>query len=425
MPDAPHPLPRPTADLPLETARAALLASLPAPVAEVETVALREALGRVLAQDQASPIDVPAGDCAAMDGYALRAAERGLAAGPGLRLAGAGLAGRPHAGPVPAGACVRITTGALLPDGLDTVLPLEQARAAEGRVWAEGEGVAAGAHVRRAGEDLARGQRVLPAGRLLGAAELGLAASMGLAHLPVRRRLRVAFLATGDELCPPGQPLPRGGVYDSNRVVLEAMLHRLGGVAPLDFGTVRDDPAALEARFREAAAAADVVISTGGVSVGEADHTKAVMARLGRVDFWQLALRPGRPMAVGRLPAGPGGREALLVGLPGNPVAVMVTFHAVVRGLLLALAGATPPRLPTVHARCAAPIAKRPGRSEFPRGRLERDADGRWTVSLAGGQGAAMLRGMAEGDGLILLEHGRGPVAAGEEVEVLPFHALA
>lgn len=421
------PAPTPPAALPLEAAREALRAWLPTPATEPapECLPLREALGRVLAQDQASPIDVPGRDSAAMDGYALRGAELAQASGPGLALAGVGLAGRPHAGPVPAGACLRITTGAVLPEGLDTVLPLELARVEGGRVQAEAGALRPGAHVRRAGEDLRRGALALPAGRVLGAAELGLAASMGLASLPVRRRPRVAFLSTGDELCPLGTPLPEGGVYDSNRVTLQAMLQRLGVVEPLDFGSVRDEPQALEARFREAATAAEVVISTGGVSVGEADHTKAVMARLGRVDFWQLAMRPGRPMAIGRLPGGRDGQGALLFGLPGNPVAVMVTFYAVVRELLLALAGATPPALPTVWARSAGPIAKRPGRSEFPRGRLARSPEGRWTVALAGGQGAAMLRAMAEGDGLILLGHAQGEVAAGDWVEVLPFHGLA
>ncbi len=395
------------------------IARLVTPVTAVESLALRSALGRVLAVDVVSSIDVPGLDNSAMDGYALRGADLEGAADTTLELAGAGFAG--FEGPVGAGQCVRIMTGAVMPAGLDTVVPQEFTRLEAGRVCIPAGVVRAGDNRRLAGEDIARGAVALGAGRVLRPADLGLLASLGLAEVRVRRRVRVAFFSTGSELRSLGETLDPGSVYDSNRYTLWGMLQRLG-VEVIDLGVVRDDPQALEAAFASAARDADAVITSGGVSVGEADHTKHVMAALGEVLFWRIAMRPGRPMAIGRIASQ--GHTALLFGLPGNPVAVMVTFYALVRDALLALGGAAASPLLTVRAASIEPIRKRPGRTEYQRAVVARGSDGRWQVRTTGSQGSGILRSMSEANGLVVLGHEQGNVAAGEEVEVLPFDAL-
>ena len=397
------------------------IARLVTPVTAVESLALRSALGRVLAVDVVSSIDVPGLDNSAMDGYALRGADLDGSADTTLELAGAGFAGVRFEGPVGAGQCVRIMTGAVMPAGLDTVVPQEFTRLEGGRVCIPAGVVRAGDNRRLAGEDIARGAVALGAGRVLRPADLGLLASLGLAEVRVRRRVRVAFFSTGSELRSLGETLDPGSVYDSNRYTLWGMLQRLG-VEVIDLGVVRDDPQALEAAFASAARDADAVITSGGVSVGEADHTKHVMAALGEVLFWRIAMRPGRPMAIGRIASQ--GHTALLFGLPGNPVAVMVTFYALVRDALLALGGAAPSPLLTVRAASIEPIRKRPGRTEYQRAVVARGSDGRWQVRTTGSQGSGILRSMSEANGLVVLGHEQGNVAAGEEVEVLPFDAL-
>ncbi|RZT97826.1 gephyrin-like molybdotransferase Glp [Rivibacter subsaxonicus] len=392
-------------------------------VGEVEAVGLREALGRVLAQDLVSPINVPAQDNSAMDGYALASSDLAPDAPTTLRVVGgsAFAGGAPPAAPG-RGECVRIMTGAVMPAGCDTVLPQEFCRV-DGEYISFAAGILKpGDNRRLAGEDLARGEAALQAGRVLRPADIGIAASLGQATLPLFRKLRVAFFSTGDELRSVGQPLDPGCVYDSNRYTLHAMLTRLG-VEVLDLGVVRDDPVALEAAFLDAASRADAIITSGGVSVGEADHTKQVMARLGEVAFWTIAMRPGRPMAFGSIRNG--AARAVLFGLPGNPVAVMVTFYAFVRAALLQMAGATPAPLPLLRARAAAPIRKKPGRTEYQRGIVERDADGGdWRVRLTGGQGSGILRSMSQANGLVLLHHAQGAVAAGDWLDVVPFDSL-
>ncbi|HEV7577687.1 MAG TPA: gephyrin-like molybdotransferase Glp [Caldimonas sp.] len=390
-------------------------------VQAVEKVALRSALGRVLADDVVSAIDVPSHDNSAMDGYALRADELDATAESTFTVAGAGFAGGRFAGEVGARACVRIMTGAVMPAGLDTVVPQEFARVDGDVVRVPAGVVRPGANRRRAGEDLARGEVALAAGRIVRPADLGLLASLGAAEVAVFRRLRVAFFSTGNELRSVGETLDAGSVYDSNRYTLWAMLQRLG-VEVLDLGVVRDEPAALAAAFRVAADAADAVITSGGVSVGEADHTKAVMAELGDVLFWRIAMRPGRPMAIGRIERG--GREAILFGLPGNPVAVMVTFYALVRDALLAMSGASAAPLPALRAASVEAIRKKAGRTEYQRGVVTRSSSGDWQVRITGSQGSGILRSMSEANGLVVLPHGQGDVAAGELVDVLPFDGL-
>jgi molybdopterin molybdotransferase len=313
-------------------------------------------------------------------------------------------------------------TGAVMPMGCDTVVPQELTVLADGVIRIQAGVLKAGDNRRFAGEDLRRGETALPAGRIMKPADLGLLASLGVAEVPVLRKLRVAFFSTGDELRSIGEALEPGCIYDSNRYTLHGMLTRLRCVDLIDMGVIADEPAALEAAMTSAADNADVIITTGGVSVGEADHTKAVMARLGDVQFWKIAMRPGRPMAVGHIQSG--ARQAMLLGLPGNPVAVMVTFYAFARDVLLQMAGAAPGRLPTIAARLSAPVRKKAGRTEYQRVCLQANEDGSWTALLTGQQGSGVLRSMADADGLLVLGHEQGSLNAGDTVQVLPFNAL-
>jgi molybdopterin molybdotransferase len=390
------------------------------PISDFEKIEIRKALGRVLAQDIVPAINVPAHDNSAMDGYAVRSADFSSNE-LSLEEIGSALAGRPFAGKVGRGQCVRIMTGAVMPEGADTVVVQEVVqRDEQNRRVLIPKGQKTGQNVRYAGEDLKVGVPVLAPGKLLRPAELGLVASLGIPEIKVKRKLRVAFFSTGDELASIGRPLAEGEVYDSNRYTLHGMLSRLG-VEILDLGVVRDDPALLEAAFRKAAGAADAVITTGGVSVGEADFTRELMAKLGEVLFWKIAMRPGRPMAFGRI------GDAWLFGLPGNPVAVMVTFYQFVRDALLHLSGRTDDyAVPLLQAVSSQPIRKIPGRTEFQRGILYKDKEkNRWQVRTTGQQGSGVLRSMSEANCFIVLEHERGKVEAGELVSVQLFEGLA
>ncbi|MFY7864753.1 gephyrin-like molybdotransferase Glp [Roseateles sp.] len=399
---------------------------LPRPT-ELERLPLRSALGRVLAADIVSPLQVPAHDNSAMDGYALRAIDLNPQAETRLRVVGTSLAGAAAVGPVGVGECQRIMTGALMPAGLDTVVPQEFTRVEEGWVIIPPGLLRAGDNRRLAGEDLALGSVALAAGRRLTPSDLGLLASLGLGQVQVWRRTRVAIMSTGDELRAVGtdaqaQPLPEGCLYDSNRHTLWAMLERLGMIEVIDLGLVPDQPEALRQAFERGAREADAIISSGGVSVGEADYTKRVMAELGEVLFWKIAMRPGRPMAIGKIRSGE--REALLFGLPGNPVAVMVTFYAFVREALLRISGAKPEPLLMLKAACTRPLRKKAGRTEYQRGIVSRTSDGRWQVEITGNQGSGILSSMSQANGLVVLGHEQGNIAAGDAVDVLPFEGL-
>ncbi|MEJ6005401.1 gephyrin-like molybdotransferase Glp [Paucibacter sp. AS339] len=392
---------------------------------ERERLPLRAALGRVLADDVVSPLQVPAHDNSAMDGYALRASELNPNGETRLSLAGTSLAGGAPSGSLPPGHCQRIMTGALMPAGLDTVVPQEFTRMEDGLIVIPPGILRAGDNRRLAGEDLALGSVALAAGRRLTPADIGLLASLGLADVAVWRRVRVAIMSTGDELRAVGdasEPLPAGCLYDSNRYTIWAMLERLGCVEVIDLGIVRDRPEALRQAFERAADEADAIISSGGVSVGEADYTKRVMAELGEVLFWKIAMRPGRPMAIGKIRGS--AREAILFGLPGNPVAVMVTFYAFVRDALLRMGGADPAPLPMLRAASVQPLRKKAGRTEYQRGVLSRAADGGWQVEITGNQGSGILSSMSQANGLVVLGHEQGDVAAGDSVDVLPFEGL-
>ena len=392
-------------------AREAMRACL-SPLVESERVPVREALGRVLAQQIVPSIDVPAHDNSAMDGYAVRFADIEAP----LREIGTALAGRPFGGRVGPGECVRIMTGAVMPPGADTVV-IQEAVKKDGERIVVPSGQKRAQNVRYAGEDLKTGVAVLQPGKLLRPAELGLIASLGIGEVRVKRRLRVAFFSTGDELASIGAALKEGEVYDSNRYTVHGMLSRLG-VEITDLGVVRDDPQALEHAFRKAAFA-DAIITTGGVSVGEADFVKQLMAKLGEVLFWKIAMRPGRPMAFGKI------GNSYLFGLPGNPVAVMVTFYQFVRDALLHLSGRSDDyAIPLLQAACAERMRKVPGRTEYQRGILFRE-EGTWQVKTTGQQGSGVLRSMSEANCFIVLEHERGTVEAGEPVSVQLFEGLA
>ena len=419
----------------------AILERLAAPVPQTEQAGIFDALGRVLAEDVISPLSVPPHDNSAMDGYAFDGAQ--LRPGQPLALRPVGptaFAGAAWAGTVAAGDCVKIMTGAVMPPGLDTVVPQELTTTdAGGRIHIAADALRRGDNRRLRGEDLMQGRVALAKGELLAPAALGLIASLGLTTVTVYRRLRVACLSTGDEILSLGEPPRAGAVYDSNRYTLFGLLARLG-VQVIDMGVVRDDPALLTAALRRAAREADAIITSGGAGAGEADHTRATLQTLGDVAFWRIAMRPGRPMAVGCIrpeiraksassaypeSAGSYENESILFGLPGNPVAVMVTFLAFVRPALLRMMGCTATATitpPLLRAVAAEPLRKKPGRTEYQRGLVTTAADGTLQVRTTGHQGSGVLSSMAQANGLIVLGHERGDVAPGEAVDVMMFH---
>jgi molybdopterin molybdotransferase len=383
-----------------------------------QDVYLFDALGRVLAQDVISPISVPAHNNSAMDGFAFDAAQLQADQPLTLRVVGTALAGKAWQGKVNAGECLKIMTGAILPDGLDTIAPQEFCQVDSAHdvttVTIPPNILKAGDNRRLMGEDLMQGHAALKAGQHLTPAALGLVASLGLPDVRVHRRLRVAYFSTGDEVLSLGEAPREGALYDSNRYTVFGLLTRLG-CEVIDMGVVRDDPALLEAAFAKAAQEADAIITSGGVSVGEADFTKAMMKKLGDVAFWKIAMRPGRPMAVGRI------GKSVLFGLPGNPVAVMVTFLAFVRPALLRMMGSTAQPAPLLKAKSLEPLRKKAGRTEYQRGFVSSAADGTLQVCTTGNQGSGVLSSMVQGNGLIVLHHEQGNVAVGDEVDVLMF----
>jgi molybdopterin molybdotransferase len=397
----------------------ALIRQFLAPVTATERVHIRAALGRVLAQEVVSPIAVPAHDNSAMDGWAVRFADLRADGDTQLERVGESFAGKPHAGAVGPGEAVRIFTGGIMPPGTDSVVMQERATEIDGGVRVPaGALTKAGQNRRFAGEDLKAGQLVFPLGQPVRPAELGMLASLGINEVSVYRKLRVAFFSTGDELKSIGTPLAEGQIYDSNRYTLYGMLSRLN-CDIVDMGVVPDVPQELERAFAAAAASADVVITSGGVSVGEADYVKQLLDKLGEVLFWKIAMKPGRPLAYGKI----GG--AHFFGLPGNPVAVMVTFYAFVRDALLVLSGRrdTGP-MPMFKAALSAPIRKAPGRTEYQRGILSPDGAGGWSVRTTGDQGSGILSSMSLANCFVVLPTPTGNVAAGEMVDVLLLEGL-
>jgi len=391
----------------------ALIRQFLSPVTATERVHIRAALGRFLAQEVVSPIAVPGHDNSAMDGWAVRFADLAAEGETELARVGDSFAGKPHIGAIGAGETVRIFTGGIMPAGSDSVVMQERATEIAGGVRIPAGAVSkAGQNRRFAGEDLKQGQVVFGVGQPVRPAELGMLASLGIGEVTVYRKLRVAFFSTGDELKSIGTPLAAGDIYDSNRYTLYGMLTRLN-CDIVDMGVVPDVPEELERAFATAAASADVVITSGGVSVGEADFVRQLLNKLGEVLFWKIAMKPGRPLAYGRI------GSAHFFGLPGNPVAVMVTFYAFVRDALLVLSGcrdAGP--MPLFKAALGAPIRKAPGRMEFQRGILSLDSAGGWTVRTTGDQGSGILSSMSQANCFIVLPTKTGNVAAGEMVDV-------
>ncbi|MDR0214944.1 MAG: molybdopterin molybdenumtransferase MoeA [Comamonas sp.] len=457
-----HPAAAPTAQN-LSTAQVleqlhALLQPL-GPVAEQETLSLTDALDRVLAESVICPVNVPPHDNSAMDGYAFASAEPSSPKGGPQRLhvVGTVLAGAPWTQAIGPGECVKIMTGAVMPAGLDTVVPHEQVTACGDEIEFDAGSLKPGANRRLCGEDLRQGEAALPAGQRLTPAALGLLASLGLGQVTVRRRLRVAYFSTGDELLSPGAEPREGAIYDSNRFSLQGLLRRMGAHV-LDLGSVPDEPAALEERLREAATLADVVMTSGGISAGEADHTRAMLQRLGTVQFWRVAMRPGRPLAVGLLSPATlalnpvaekfteksafnpipdsanssdkqsismtSKRPAVLLGLPGNPVAAMVSFLMFVRPSLAFLAGERAAPTTMLQALSSERLRKREGRTEYLRGVLTLNEQAQATVRTTGPQGSALLSSMVDANCIIVLDDARGDVQPGEYVHILPMHGL-
>ena len=394
------------------------LSELVASISESEETGIFQALARVLAADIISPISVPPHDNSAMDGYAFDGAQLSSTNALNLNVIGTALAGKAWQGQVQPGQCVKIMTGAVMPNGLDTVVPQELATVAvEPGITIAAGLLRAGDNRRKLGEDLMQGQTALQKGALLNPASLGLLASLGIERIKVWRKLRVAYFSTGDEILSLGQAPREGAVYDSNRYTVTGLLQRLG-CEVLDFGVVGDQPALLEAAFKQAASQADAVITSGGVSVGEADYTKAMMHQLGDVAFWKIAMRPGRPLAVGRI------GKSVLFGLPGNPVAVMVTFLTFVRPALLKMMGSTAAPVPLLKAHSSEVIRKKPGRTEYQRGIVSNAPDGSLQVRTTGNQGSGVLSSMVQANGLIVLHHNQGNVALGDEVDVMMFEGV-
>ncbi len=429
------------------------LAALVQPVQILETAALFDALDRVLAHDIISPISVPAHDNSAMDGFAFAGSSLIAGQATQLRIIGTALAGKAWQGAVAAGECVKIMTGAVMPEGLDTVVPQELCTVSGDQISITANVLKTGDNRRFAGEDLLAGSIALSKGELLAPAALGLLASLNIGEVKVYRKLKVAYFSTGDEVLSLGDAPREGAIYDANRYTVFGLLKRWG-CEVIDMGVVRDDPALLEAAFLQAAAQADAIITSGGVSVGEADHTKAMMKKLGDVAFWKIAMRPGRPMAVGRIQRSlltasheesasrpyktgivsyendsPSDIDScILFGLPGNPVATMVTMLAFVHPALLRMAGAATKYADAplyLQARSSEALRKKPGRTEYQRGLVSRASDGSLQVRItSANQGSGVLSSMVAANGLIVLHHAQGDVAAGDAVDVMMFEGV-
>ncbi len=426
------------------------LAQLVQPVQMLETVALFDALDRVLAQDVVSPISVPAHDNSAMDGFAFAGSALVAEQVTKLKIVGTALAGKVWQGAVAAGECVKIMTGAVMPAGLDTVVPQELCSVSGNAISIAENVLKTGDNRRFAGEDLLAGSVALSKGELLTPAALGLLASLNISEVLVYRQLRVAYFSTGDEVLSLGDAPREGAIYDANRYTVFGLLKRWG-CEVIDMGVVRDDPALLEAAFLQAATQADAIITSGGVSVGEADHTKAMMKKLGDVAFWKIAMRPGRPMAAGRLVRSSNSisedksasspykisassyeidsEQCILFGLPGNPVATMVTMLCFVRPALLRMSGANPEKYGSeplyLKAASLESLRKKPGRTEYQRGCVSRAPDGSLQVRItSANQGSGVLSSMVAANGLIVLHHDQGHVKAGDSVDVMMFEGV-
>ena len=399
--------------LPVEQARERLLQAVQT-VTAVEQLHLRSALGRVLAEPLVANINVPPFANSAMDGYAVRSQDCCDSPQTVLEVVGTSFAGRPFKGEVSEHQCVRIMTGAVLPEGADAVLMQEHVKRDGERISFDGSSVKSGRNVRYAGEDSRQGDTVLEPGIKLGAAEIGLLTSVGISEVRVSRRLRVAFFSTGDELAAIGTPLAKGQIYDSNRYALFGMLSK-PGIECYDLGVIPDQREAVRAAFQQAGEMADLILTSGGVSVGEADYVTETLAELGEINFWRMAMKPGKPLAFGKM------GNAVFFGLPGNPVSVMVTFYQFVLPTIRKMSGEKAREALLIQARCSEDMKKAPGRMEFQRGILKRESDTCWSVSSTGIQGSHVLSSMSKSNCFILLPAESAGVKSGELVTVQPF----
>lgn len=389
------------------------------PTARQEILGIDECGGRVLAQSVVAPKDIPESPLSAMDGYAFHSSRLDKLSGDSpltLKVLGKSLAGHGLEGQADPGSCIRIFTGAVVPPEHDTVIPQELVAVndAGDEIRFSPDAIRPLANVRTRGEDLARGAVALTKGSRMGPREIALLASMGIASVGVTRRLRVAVISTGDEVTDPVRPLAKGKTFDANRPMLLELLREIGADA-VDLGIVEDDPDALRQSITHAATISDALITSGGVSVGEADHTRDVMQSLGDISFWKLAIKPGRPLAAGWV----GPSRIPFFGLPGNPVAAFVTFHAIVKPCLARIAGEEAVARPPLRARLAHDTKKAPGRTEYLRCGLQRDPHGDWVATIARSQGAASLKSLVDADGLVVLPHEAGPLSAGTMVDVI------
>lgn len=382
-------------------------------VNELETIPLAQSLDRVLAEPIIASFNVPGYDNSAMDGYAVRASD--VQSGQALVLQGSALAGHAFSAKLAPNSCVRIMTGAVMPEGADTVIMQEQVKLNDGKIIADLV-PKVGENVRKAGEDLKSGEQVLSPGCRLTAPQLGLLASLGIPEVSVKRKIKVAVFSTGDELVLPGDPLPDGHIYDSNRVVLRAMLQRLGADV-LDLGLLPDDPEVIRKAFQRAMDEADALITSAGVSVGDADYTRQILSELGQVNFWKVAIKPGKPFAFGKL------ANCWFFGLPGNPVAAVVTLDQLVQPVLLKLAGAAVSSATQLNAVTTVTLKKQPGRADYQRGYYWATAEGLFVKTL-GSQSSGMLSSIANANCYIVLPQDSGSVGSGEMVTIQPFSQL-
>ncbi len=386
------------------------------PVKGRKNVTIREAAGHILAEDVSSPMDIPPFINSAMDGYAINSQDLPPSGETALKVIGKSFAGRPFDGDLNKGEAVRIMTGAVVPQGADTVIMQEHAEV-DGeyiKISAEHE---AGQNVRKPGDDFFSGDTIIKAGERLSPAKLGLLASVGVTEFKVVRKPVVAFFSTGDELKGVGQTLKPGDIFDSNRYILFGMLQKMG-VDCIDMGVIPDIKEEIESTLKEAAKIADMVITSGGASVGEADFIKVILDEIGEVGFWKIAMKPGKPLAFGHI------NETIFFGLPGNPVSAMATFYQFVQPSLRLLEGETISTPITLKARCVSKLKKRPGRKDFQRGIMSSDENGQLIVDTTGMQGSHMLSSMAKANCFIVLEREAGDIDIGEIVEVQPFNEL-
>lgn len=386
------------------------------PITGAEKISIRECLSRVLAEDILSPIEVPGHNNSAMDGYAMAGSDLPNEVQP-YRIIGTAFAGAPFTGTCTTGQVVRIMTGAVIPNGCDTVVMQEHVEVVNDTTVKIGDGHQTGQNVRLAGEDITKGAVVISKGRQITAADLGVLASLGIGEMRIFRRPRVAFFSTGDELRSVGETLRAGDIYDSNRYTLYGMLKRLG-VDIIDMGVIKDNPDALRVALQQAADMADIIITSGGVSVGEADYIKTILEEIGDISFWKVGMKPGRPLTFGKV------NKAHFFGLPGNPVSVMVTFYQFVQPAIHYLASGMVRYPITLNATNTSLLRKRPGRFEFQRGIYEQNEKGELCVSKTGMQGSGILSSMSHANCFILLPVDATSIEPGETIQIQPFDGI-